>query len=95
MQRYFRPWLEWSQGGALSPVPRAVLQEEVYFKPDLTYFLEVSTSYDEQGRILAQPQRGNGSGDLANLVDADAFIELPRGRNVYAAGEVFPIYFYR
>ncbi|MEO0777725.1 MAG: molybdopterin molybdotransferase MoeA [Bacteroidota bacterium] len=95
MQRYFRPWLEWSQGGALSPVPSAVLQEEVYFKPDLTYFLEVSTSYDERGRILAQPQRGNGSGDLANLVDADAFIELPRGREVYAAGEVFPIYYYR
>ncbi len=95
IQRYFRPWLELSQRGALPIMPKAVLMHEVHFKPDLTYFLEVKISYDEQGRILATPQKGNGSGDLANLVDADAFIELPRGRNDFHVGEIFPIFRYR
>ncbi len=73
----------------------AILQSDIDFKPDLTYFLEVKISYNNQGQILASPQRGNGSGDLANLVEADAFIELPRGKNDFKKGEVFPIYFYR
>ncbi|MEL6276337.1 MAG: molybdopterin molybdenumtransferase MoeA, partial [Bacteroidota bacterium] len=66
-----------------------------HFKPDLTYFLEVKISYNEQGQILAYPVKGNGSGDLANLSDADAFIELPRGQDVYLAGGVYSIYRYR
>jgi len=44
---------------------------------------------------MAQPVEGKGSGDLANLVDADAFLELPRGRDHFAAGEVFPLIYYR
>lgn len=95
MQRYFLSWLEQSLVGARSARPHAILQADVLFKPDLTYFLEVKISYNNQGQILANPQKGNGSGDLANLVDADAFIELPRGRNEFKQGEIFPIFFYR
>ena len=65
------------------------------FKPDLVYFLQVKISYNNQGQILAMPVDGNGSGDLANLVDADAFLRLPRGRDEFKEGEVFPIIFYR
>ncbi|MEM1219541.1 MAG: molybdopterin molybdotransferase MoeA [Bacteroidota bacterium] len=95
LQRYFTHWLNLSLGKKETPRPMALLTKEVQFKPDLTYFLEVSLSYNEQGQILAEPKKGNGSGDFANLVTADAFIELPRGKNVYEAGEVHPIFYYR
>lgn len=93
--RYFTVWMDTCLTGGLPAVPRAVLTDDVHFKPDLTYFLEVKLSSDADGRLLATPVKGNGSGDLANLVDADAFIELPRGRDTYAAGEVFGVYKYR
>lgn len=93
--RYFKTWLDLCQQGFVSTVPNAVLSQDVHFKPDLTYFLEVKLSYNEQGQILAAPMKGNGSGDLANLAEADAFMELPQGRNEYKKGEVFPIYLYR
>lgn len=93
--RYFKTWLDLSCRGALKSTPNAKLDANVSFKPDLTYYLEVALSYSPQGEIIASPKKGNGSGDLANLADADAFIELPRGRDHFKAGEVFPIYIYR
>ncbi|MFK8102591.1 MAG: molybdopterin molybdotransferase MoeA, partial [Saprospiraceae bacterium] len=81
--RYFLPWLRQSVGLPVAPAKFAVLQKSIDFKPDLTYFLEVKISYSPEGQILALPIRGNGSGDLANLVDADAVIELPQGKNQY------------
>jgi molybdopterin molybdotransferase len=93
--RYFIPWLRTCLGYPDRSRPHAILKEDFTFTPDLTYFLQVRVDYDEQGRIWATPEEGNGSGDLANLVDADAFLQLPRGRNKFNAGEVFPLFFYR
>ena len=95
LQRYFLPWWRASLGLDKRPTVRAVLAENFSFMPDLTYFLQVRTRFDETGRLLAQPVTGNGSGDLANLVEADAFLELPRGQTDFPAGGVFPIYFFR
>ena len=95
MQNYFKPWLLACIKSKVLPTPYAKLTEDVIFKPDLTYYLEVSIDFNEKGEILAQPNRGNGSGDLANLVDSDAFIELPRGKDLFKSGEVFPIIRYR
>ncbi len=72
----------------------AVLATDFIFKPDLTYFLPVKLSNTE-GVLLATPCEGHGSGDLANLNDADGFLELPRERTVFKAGEVFPLFLYR
>lgn len=94
-QRYFLPWLRASLGLPEQQLPHAKLTENYLFKPDLTYFLQVKVSYDEQGRIWAQPVTGNGSGDLANLVEAEAFLQLPRGKNVFRKGSVHPLIFYR
>lgn len=95
-QRYVRTWLRASLGLEPMGYAHAVLAEDFHFKPDLTYFLQVKTHYDAStGRLMAQPLEGRGSGDLANLADADAFLELPRGRNDFKAGEVFPLIFYR
>ncbi len=92
--RYIIPWLD-----ASMQVERrnqqAVLMEDYHFHPDLTYFLQVRTEVDSAGRICAYPETGGGSGDLANLVRADSFLELPRGRNDFKAGEVFPLYSFR
>lgn len=94
--RYIRPWLRKCLGLEPMGYAYAVLAEDFTFKPDLTYFLQVQTHYDSaSGRLMAQPVEGKGSGDLANLVDADAFLELPRGRDEFSAGEVFPVIFYR
>ena len=67
---------------------------DVIFKPDLTYFLPVKVQYTE-GCVLATPCAGHGSGDLANLNDADGFLELPRGRVVFEENEAFSLFLYR
>jgi molybdopterin molybdotransferase len=95
LNRYFLYWLNLCLAGELPPRPQAMLAKDVVFKPDLTYFLEVKLNYNDQGQILATPMQGNGSGDFANLTGADAFIELPRGKDLYKAGEVYDIYLYR
>lgn len=93
--RYFQPWMRKSFGLEPMTYVYAVLTEDFYFKPDLTYFLQVKVSYDPSGRVLATPVEGRGSGDLANLVDADAFLELPQGKEQFLKGAVYPLIFYR
>lgn len=93
--RYFIPWLKASLSIEEEPFPAACLEEDIAFKPDLTYFAQVKLRYDETGRLLAKAIQGNGSGDLANLVDNDAFVELPRGKELYKKGEVYPVIIYR
>ena len=74
---------------------KAQLAEDFTFKPDLTYFLQVKLSYNDNGTLLARPVPGLGSGDLANLLDADGLLELPDNQTVFKAGEVFPCFKYR
>ena len=86
--RYFYPWFKKSVGLEYNNTNFAILDQDYVFKPDLTYFLQVKLR-NKNGKIYASPITGNGSGDLANLVEADAFLELPKGRNEYKKGEVF------
>ncbi len=95
MHYYFAEWLAESLGVPLRKTQYAALTNPIEFNPDLTYFLEVKISYSSTGQLLATPQKGNGSGDLANLAEADAFIKLPRGKNNFDKGEVYPILLYR
>jgi molybdopterin molybdotransferase len=88
--RYFVPWLRMSSKLGNSS-ETAILAEDFAFKPGLTYFLQVSLSNSE-GKWIASPQPGQGSGDLANLPVADAFLELPAERTNFEKGEVFPLY---
>ena len=95
MQRYILSWLAASLGLNEKQAIKAKLANTVTFKPDLTYFMQVKTSFDNEGHIMAIPVEGHGSGDLANLVDADGFLQLPQGKNEFKAGEVYPLYLYR
>jgi len=92
--KYFYPWYYKSVGLNFENKNQAILAEDYFFKPDLTYFLQVKVTQKE-GKIYATPITGRGSADLANLVDSDAFLELPDDRSSFAKGEVFPILSYR
>ncbi|MFZ3273823.1 MAG: molybdopterin molybdotransferase MoeA [Lutibacter sp.] len=92
--KYFYPWHYKSGGMNFENKHKAILSEDFYFKPELTYFLQVKLSQVE-GKLMATPISGKGSGDLANLADADAFLELPDNRSNFTKGEVFPVIIYR
>lgn len=94
LNRYFKKWLDASQGLENQQLT-AELSEDFTFKPELTFFLQVKLSYAPTGKILATPVEGHGSGDLANLVEADAFLELPLERSLFKKGEVFKVFMYR
>ncbi len=91
---YFFPWYDKSLE-RLQEQETAVLGHDVTFKPALTYFLQVRLSV-LNGRLVATPIKGNGSGDLASLAKADGFIELPKTEEtLFMKGAVFPIIRYR
>lgn len=92
--RYFRPWMQKSLNQSTHQ-PHAILADDIEFTPDLTYFAQVRLEFSSDGCLKAYPVEGHGSGDLANLVDADAFIELPRGSDLYRRGEVHPVWLHR
>jgi molybdopterin molybdotransferase len=90
---YFYPWYHKSVGFEVEE-ETAVLGEDVHFRPNLTYFLQVKLE-NKKGRIVASPISGNGSGDLASLVNTDAFIQLPDDKSELKKGEIFKIIRYR
>lgn len=88
-RRYFIPWLL----GSLQQEPMnslwAVLAEDYHFGPELSYFLQVRIK-EENGRRMAIPVTGGGSGDFSNMLKADGFLELPLQKGThYKKGEVF------
>jgi molybdopterin molybdotransferase len=90
---YFYPWY-YKSVGIETNQETAILGEDVSFKPSLTYFLQVKLE-SENGKLVAFPITGNGSGDLASLVNTDAFIQLPSDKMEFKKGDVFPIIKYR
>ena len=92
-KKYIESWLQISLG-VHRPKPFGILGSDVHFKPTLHYFLEVDIEYTPDGKIIAHPKKGNGSGDFVNLKRAQAFIELPIGKDVFKKGEVYPLLFF-
>lgn len=89
--RYVLPALYRQIGRDIGQRPYALLAEEVRFEPPLAYFLPVHIDYTSEGKVLAWPRPTNGSGDFASLVRSSGFIELPEGKDTYAAGTAFPV----
>jgi len=88
---YFHKWFNKSIGYKPKQTI-ASLSEDVEFKPDLDYFLPVSLEFDD-ATLKATPHKGHGSGDLVNLSKMDGFIYLPRGKDLYKAGESYEVIF--
>ena len=92
--KYFYPWYKKSANIVFENHDKAILAEDFIFKPELTYFLQVRLE-NKKGLLVAVPLAGNGSGDLANLANADGFLELPVNQTEFKTGEVFPLIRYR
>ncbi|CAN5714334.1 molybdopterin molybdotransferase MoeA [soil metagenome] len=91
LHRYFFLWLEQSFRITKQQM-YAALDQDFVFTPKLQYFLQVQLNIDEKGNLLATPVAGNGSGDFANLLGTDAFMELPLEQNNFTKGEVFRVW---
>ena len=93
LEKYYKYWLNKSLG-YLKNNETAQLAQDFVFEPDLTYFLQVKLMNDT-GVTQAIPIVGGGSGDHSNLADVDGFLELPRGRSHFKAGESFTLLRFR
>lgn len=94
LHRYFLPWLETSLGVENRHHDFAILNDNIHFPPSLQYFAQVKLSVNERGQYLADPLEGHGSGDFANLVYSDAFLELPFGQEEFKKGRVYKLWKY-
>ncbi len=90
---YFYPWYAKSAGFELKK-ETVILGEDVSFDPNLVYFLQVKIEI-KYGHLVAMPVKGNGSGDLASLTQADGFIQLPKDQIEFKKGETFNFIRYR
>lgn len=90
-RKYIYHWLEKSM--SISPCKKvyARLANDFTFNPDLNLYQLVHISTSDQGHLLAKPISGNGSGDFISLKNANAFMEIPKGKSHYSEGEVYPI----
>ena len=89
--KYLVPWLRKSLGLHQTMDINAILAEDVNIKTSLTYFLQVKTNIDDNGQLLAYPKIGKGSGDHANLLVSDAFLELPANGTIFKKGDRFKL----
>jgi len=93
--RYFIPWLHISLGNNYLIQHYAALAEDFKGNTPLTYFLQVNLHQDSNGRLIAKPVDGKGSGDHANLSAANAFLELPSSESLFKKGALFKVFPYR
>jgi molybdopterin molybdotransferase len=91
--RYIRPWLLKSLQVETQELS-ASLAKNFSFAPNLTYFLQVKVK-NEEGKLLAYPDAGGGSGDFVNLKNVTGFLELPADKSTFSPGEVFPYFPFR
>lgn len=92
--RYFIPYIENCIGKKNKQKMYVKINNDIHFKPKLTYFLAVKLTCSEQAVWTAEIQKGNGSGDFANLIHCDAFLELPAEKTLFKKGEIYPVFLF-
>ncbi len=86
--RYILPYL--TQNFANKNV--AILETNFSIKSNFTYFLQVNAQ-NINGKIIAKPIKGNGSGDFANLIEVNGFLELNfETEQMFQKGSVLPLW---
>jgi len=91
--KYVKPWIMKSLHVKVGD-SAAILGKDYSFSAPLTCFLQVKVA-NEEGRLIAYPLPGGGSGDFANLKSVSGFLELPLEKNEFKAGQVFPYIAFR
>lgn len=86
-RQYVIPALHKGSGRIESAPAFAALAASVSFKPELTCFQPVRLISNAAGQVLAMPVKTNTSGDFAALSATDGYVELPRERTCFDAGE--------
>jgi molybdopterin molybdotransferase len=86
--RYIKPWALKSVGlpADFDPV---FLAKGFSFPPKVTFFLQVTVK-NENGKMMAYPLPGGGSGDFANLKNVTGFAELELDKTEFNAGDLVP-----
>ena len=93
--RYVMPWFRQSLGLSAFNYETRALHKDFMFEPNLQYFATAALRTNPKGQQVVAPIKGNGSGDLASLVQGDGFIELPADKRVFHQGETFRFFSYR
>lgn len=91
--RYVRPWMR-KQHQVDDVQGYAILAHDFEPPRGMTYFLQVVVK-NERGVLMAYPDAGGGSGDLANLKDVTGFLELPDSIGTATKGQVFSYFPFR
>jgi len=85
LHRYVLPALLQASGRAPTSPSWALLSESVEPHPTLTRFLPVRLRPQPDGRLFAEPDPINTSGDFAGLIGTDGFVELPPQATAFPA----------
>lgn len=93
--RYVQAWVASAMGAALPEPVYAQLSEKVIFDAALEYYLPVKLQSRPDGVLVAIPQPYQGSGDLASLLKADAFLTLPLEETVFEKGSCYQVWRFR
>lgn len=88
--KYVVPYINKTEGVNETPKSFARLSQDFKFDRNLTYFLSVDVT-NKEGELLANPVPGQGSGDFANLLECNAFLELPENQQNFLANSVYPL----
>ncbi len=91
--RYVLPAIRTALGAVVPERQTVRLAEAFNFAPDLTCQMPVRLGVNADGDLRATPTPTNTSGDFVALAGTDGFVELPRGRTDFDAGE--PVSFYQ
>lgn len=91
MRRYVTPSLCTSLGEKEKQL-NVILEEDLSFKKEFTFFKAVSLNSNGEGGLTVKPHKSNGSGDFSSLGNSDGFIELPAHKTNFKAGEVYKFF---
>lgn len=70
----------------------AILESDFSIKSNFTYFLQVNAQ-NINGQTIAKPINGNGSGDFANLIEVNGFLELNfETEQLFQKGTILPLW---
>jgi len=92
LTRYTTPAIVRAMGASNPKQPHIQLAEPVEFTSDLTCFMPVELTFDDQGRLHAVPRPTNTSGDFISLAGTDGIVELERGRDTFPRGYAAPFF---
>lgn len=92
LHRYFIPWLEAFLDLENRTPIYAVLDADVTFTPQLQYYMQVKVELNSNAQLTAIAVEGHGSGDFANLIDSNAFMELPAEQSNFVKGSIYRIW---